>query len=1208
MGLIKKKIPSFDEVMGQTPTEDPKPKAIPSFDEVMGLKKKGVSGVASSPSSLPSSSPFGEGIPATKAFTENKASFDKAMGMADAAEDDPLGTVLHPVKESASKLYTNAQKALDRSRSETTGQQTLSAANKEKVRLSREASDIDALGKYSKIKENVENELIPDADVATKALVPFAKAKGIDIPLSADGVADVNEAVLSQLPKDNETVKAIVKKIDDYKQAKTDLDESGGRVQEAMIARYAKQNPHFAEQLSKMQDEYGNNIQDAIPEVVRGKIIADGLNDPNVKLAASKDPYTQKEYDNLQQNLLTLYPEYGAKVVGNELSVARENAGENNALANLPRQKYMDQLAQKMYAGDPQKLQIYQNIVSKDLPSYIDAPGILEHAAGGVKHTVSGQLNSLAQLVGLKSVGENTYDELKDQYGQVSAQGKGLHSITPIVGDMGGMLATMAVSGGLLRGTGLANNASQANAVNTILTFYGTEKQKADALFPDDPNKSTLRAGLMTAAFTQLHNLFPTSKIQSALKSFSPEADRIVNDLVEGKISKAAARDATTNAFKDAIHFSGDVAKQSAKAGGEMMAVTLLGQVTDKVLNLDSRKYHEIHNDRELIDAAKLGAIGSFAPHLLTQFGQRSAVKNSLYDIANNPERFKGVLEFQRFTDPNIEKSINDSKGLISELGETKKLLDERGVPTKLQKSYILQTVNERMLTAKAEATTEPVLKKKYQDQIKASQEAKQKILKGEDKDILPQEINTDKLDEHTKFLKELFDGDEGVSFLKKADQDMLGGKKFDKDKVADYLEFVATQSNNLVKNENGEWVPDEKFDSRKAAEDRFDKQIVDAANEMYPQFKKLGDEQGAFQKEITENPKTDSRISVIQPGEIPQPETITIAPKEFTAEPKPKGPSIILPKQGASETPTTQRVEETPIINEQGKAEGQINEPPTPVETGKTTEGAGEEMRLSHADTKKIYEEAKAPGRLETPNKKDTELIEKADKMVRDGYDFDGESDKVMRGEKNSFTDEEQVAFAKAVAALKAKAEGLDVKSPEFEALQQKIEKYSRASDVVGTLEGRALRARQTFVPKEDTLSDFIMTEKANVNTDILTDAQKEKVQQEYKETKEAEKAWADKYAKLEEEHSRLLAEKEIAKTSASKKPAKKNFKEERTQIFTDIKEKLRKARGELNSAPIPYAKELFVIAPDVAKLVKNLVEDGVTKLSEIVKQVTRN
>lgn len=171
---------------------------------------------------------------------------------------------------------------------------------------------------------------------------------------------------------------------------------------------------------------------------------------------------------------------------------------------------------------------------------------------------------------------------------------------------------------------------------------------------------------------------------------------------------------------------------------------------------------------------------------------------------------------------------------------------------------------------------------------------------------------------------------------------------------------------------------------------------------------------------------------------------------------------------------------------------------------------------RLAHSDTEKIYEQIGRPERIPRATKKDIELENEADELIKSGYDFHEKADKILNNEEHSFTETEQVAFAKMVGALKAKLEKTPINLPEFEELQSTIEKFSRASDIVGTKEGAAFRARRMFVLNDDSLSSML-TRKKEANADQpLSTEQTEEVKVQREKIKSREKSFKDKGKEL--------------------------------------------------------------------------------------------
>jgi broad specificity phosphatase PhoE len=100
------------------------------------------------------------------------------------------------------------------------------------------------------------------------------------------------------------------------------------------------------------------------------------------------------------------------------------------------------------------------------------------------------------------------------------------------------------------------------------------------------------------------------------------------------------------------------------------------------------------------------------------------------------------------------------------------------------------------------------------------------------------------------------------------------------------------------------------------------------------------------------------------------------------------------------------------------------------------------------------------------------------------------------------------------------------------------------------------------------------------------------------------------NKLAKLQAEEKNKAAENTIKKEGAPKntKKSKEEFKNERTEIKKSISDKLKKGRtgeGGLTAVPLPFAKELITITPDIFKLVKSFAEEGVQKTEEVINRL---
>lgn len=255
----------------------------------------------------------------------------------------------------------------------------------------------------------------------------------------------------------------------------------------------------------------------------------------------------------------------------------------------------------------------------------------------------------------------------------------------------------------------------------------------------------------------------------------------------------------------------------------------------------------------------------------------------------------------------------------------------------------------------------------------------------------------------------------------------------------------------------------------------------------------------------------------------------------------------------------------------------------------------------IKHASTAALREKYNL-GAYERNNATDAELETLSVEAIKEGYNPETLIKQMEEGIPP--TGVENFILKKYLATLEAKFD----KNPTDENLEP-IERLVKATDKIGSLQSEAFRTRKGLVPVDDSLAGYFITEK-ELNLDAsLTDKQKDTVRKEYADITEAQKKYDEKLVELEAENTRLKAatevKKVVAKKSITTKRTHEDFVKERRDILDSIKEKLKKARSETNVTPIPYAKELVTIAPDVAKLVKNLVEEGVTKLSDIVADI---
>lgn len=276
-------------------------------------------------------------------------------------------------------------------------------------------------------------------------------------------------------------------------------------------------------------------------------------------------------------------------------------------------------------------------------------------------------------------------------------------------------------------------------------------------------------------------------------------------------------------------------------------------------------------------------------------------------------------------------------------------------------------------------------------------------------------------------------------------------------------------------------------------------------------------------------------------------------------------------------------------------------NEPPKPptTEPPKPPTSEGETVKITH---ERLDELGKELGFKEYEKKPET--VEQWDIEARERIEK-GELPKVLdKLREGRDTDHVEVRMLlHYVADLKAKLN----KNPFDNKLLKDLKAAKDLIDIHNSAWGKKGKALQGEKSVSENLEDWMLEKMESTAQEELTIKQKEEVKAQFDEYK-AKAAEADqKIAEKDSEIAKLKAEMEVAKNKKKvvRTKTKEALSKERKDIVQDIKDKLKKSRGETSAVIIPYAKELFSIAPDVGKLVRNLVETGTLKLEDIVDNI---
>ncbi len=259
---------------------------------------------------------------------------------------------------------------------------------------------------------------------------------------------------------------------------------------------------------------------------------------------------------------------------------------------------------------------------------------------------------------------------------------------------------------------------------------------------------------------------------------------------------------------------------------------------------------------------------------------------------------------------------------------------------------------------------------------------------------------------------------------------------------------------------------------------------------------------------------------------------------------------------------------------------------------------------------------------------KRTNEVIEReATEAIKEGYDTPELVDRILN-DKHAASDVEVAILAKYRDAketqineqLKTIADdGATMSKKKFNELTQENDAaLLEMQDVVdairktGSATGSALRARQMEVKKENSLANFIIQKRQALGGEKLTAEQLAEVTKTVNELEATQKALTARLEKVEAENTKLKAERAVKKATTERagrlKPTKESLEKERVQLREELSEKLKKMRSQgLNSAGKASAEFLQAVAPYVAKMTRNLAQEGVLEVQELIKRLKK-
>jgi hypothetical protein len=951
---------------------------------------------------------------------------------------------------------------------------------------------------------------------------------------------------------------------------------------------------------------YSGGVLSQMPEAKAGAEVDAFLNDPEVIDKVSESQELTSTYQKAKYDLHKKFPSYGLKKVTELISQEREDKGMNSWFMNNPSLKNTDELVSEMKKEGKlsfDDIEIYNKNIRPIIEAgYGDAviktPDLIHSFGEGLKEAGEDIASSVRDIINkgtfgvFKKTGLLENDDsraarlIQEDYAkpEITPKSFGTQSASS-VGHFTGFAAPM-ILGAYAKVPGLLTN---------VLMFEGANADQALVLFPKNKLKQNLYTLLGTTIDISLAKLIPTEKAAQGLsKVFRKDLVGIVNKLSNKEISEEVAKQTVLTKIKD---YAISLGKHNVQTANVLTAFNLAHNGLDAAFG--KRDFNLEEQAKEAIDNYKTNFLSGTLISAMAAKGSPTKLNgNVLREMADNPEKYRGLIEIELTKNPELSEQSKESLSNLDHLVKVNEVLKgKEGMNDRQRSEFLALSLREKVLTENVKAIPDKGLKADVEKEMKMIEIEKEKVL---DPDM-----------SNTEFVKEMYEND----LLGKGSIDMLSNEngKFDETKVGAYLKEVAQRANNL----DAEGNLNTFGDTRKAAAESYPEQIIEVANERWPEYKKKGEEQGEFTKAIAEE---KSNVSVILPEENkPTGGTITIENKEYFPEPKTKGAAIILPKpneqiikegeQSATEGTQQAQTPEAGVTTEttiQGAAGEGGKEPPKvgdiPITTaGSAAEGITQAANAVRREERRLPEFEREPQTFEQWNSE-------AEKLLKEGYDAEALLDKIEKG--HDPTPTENAVRKMYIATLDAEI----AKNP-TDALLAKQKRFIEIGDAANRRAGQNLVSLKGAGSPMNSISDFYVAKMESAGVDKLTDQQKAEVKQQWDKVQKANEEAEAKLKLFEEENSKLKAENEILRQKKNKPPVERKQKKtdsdyaaERKSALEGAREALKKLRtGEsgLSAVPLPGVRELIAIAPHVKKAVQSLVEQGIDKLEVVVGKV---
>lgn len=602
--------------------------------------------------------------------------------------------------------------------------------------------------------------------------------------------------------------------------------------------------------------------KDDISEAKKGAMIDAALNNPLFYEKSRDNAEFGQKYDQAKFDLYRNYPSYAQKKIGEMIGQKLEDkrmVGWLYANPNLKKvEKAVDMLKEDGVWG-PQEQEIFEQmkpvISAGGADKLIPLPDVMHQAGYGMYEGAKGVEASMRDIVGkvtggfLDPHGNGLFQNLglmesnEDRTKRLEQENYATSHVIP-------KRWTTKFFGGAANFAGqmtpliLGEAAGVPTKLNLVLNFEGHNADRSRELFPNDAGKQNLYTLLGTTFDAFAMEALPTKKAFEGFKKFmNPEIEKVVKSLSDKSITEDVARKMV---LESAAGYLKRVGVTNTTTAGVLGAYNLAHNGLDAAFG--KRNFNVESELNDAMDNYATNWLNStFLSGLAAHKGAELPTNGQMFKrLADNPDYYRDLVTKNK----NIpESDKTDMLEKLDHLQVINSMLSKRNLKPEQQEKY-LNTAMQQYVAQKA-------IKESPDKALAKEDERKVKIAEIEKEHILTPMSNT-------TLVETLYD------YLPKGSQQRLNTEeKFDKNKVTDYLKFIAQQSNGLDEN----WKPHE---------DGIVPRMADTPNSIKEAASKK------FEKEIeAAQPKEESNISVIMPEEnkvddiVPlkknEPETSTI-------------------------------------------------------------------------------------------------------------------------------------------------------------------------------------------------------------------------------------------------------------------------------------------------------------------------------------------